>query len=163
MEIWKDVPNYEGYYEASTHGRIRNKITNKLLKPIIQKNGYAHCSLYKNKKCKQLRWHRVIATTFLANPDNKESVNHIDECKTNNRVSNLEWCTHKENNNHGNHIENVARARRIYIQCSNGNIYHGVNQAGLALDICPQNISKVLKGKRKTAGGFSFSYLEESV
>lgn len=155
---WRDINGYENLYEASEVGYVRNKKTGKILKPVLQHNGYLHVTLYKNKKPKQFRHHRIIAETFISNPENKPHINHLDEDKANNKVSNLQWCTSKENNNYGNHIKNVVSSRQVKIVDNYGVIYNGVNEAGEKLGICPQNISKVLVGKRKTAGGLSFNY-----
>lgn len=155
---WKDIPNYEELYECNINGDIRNKIKGNILKPVLQKNGYKHVTLYKDKKGKQFRHHRLVAETFIPNPENKPHINHIDEDKGNNVVSNLEWCTSKENNNHGTHNNRVKQARQVKIIDNLGRVYNGVNEAGEILGVHGQNISKVLKGTRKKCGGLSFSY-----
>ena len=118
-EIWKPIPGFEGYYEASNLGRIRSineinvfvrkdgkeirrKHNCKILKPIFDgKKFYLQVSLSKNGVSKRYLIHRLIAKTFIDNPLNLPEVNHKDEDKTNNCVSNLEWCDHKYNNNYG--------------------------------------------------------------
>ena len=94
-EIWKDIPEFKGY-EASTEGRIRNKDTNNLMTPSIGASGYAVSSLSKNGEQKNIKFHRIIAQTFLPNFENKPTVEHKDDNKTNNRLYNLKWATHKE-------------------------------------------------------------------
>ena len=90
-EIWKDITEFNGY-ECSTEGRIRNKTTCKLLKPSKCCSGYA-VSIIRGKN---LKFHRIIAQTFLPNFEDKATVEHKDDNKLNNRVYNLKWATHKE-------------------------------------------------------------------
>ena len=107
-EIWKDIPNYEGLYQASNLGRIKsiqyfnhtnNKIypRDKILKPILNEKGYCRVDLSKSRKIKRHRVHRLVAETFIPNPYNLLEVNHIDGNKQNNKVNNLEWCSHSYN------------------------------------------------------------------
>lgn len=97
-EIWKDIPNYEGFYKASNLGKIKNIKTNKILKPYQDKNRkYMNSHLSKNGIAKVIRTHKLIAQTFISNPNNYFVINHIDGNKENNRVDNLEWCTQKHN------------------------------------------------------------------
>lgn len=90
-EIWRDIIEFNGY-ECSTEGRIRNKITNLLLKPSVCCNGYAVSSI----RGKNIKFHRVIAQTFLPNFENKPTVEHKDDHKLNNRLYNLKWASYKE-------------------------------------------------------------------
>ena len=111
--IWKDIPEYDGLYMASTNGHIKalkkqwktgkNLIREKgehLLKTIIKRNGYKYVCLCKNGNRKQISVHFLIALTYLQNPQNKKCVNHKNGIKTDNDVNNLEWATYLENNNH---------------------------------------------------------------
>ena len=112
MEIWKDIIGYK-QYQVSNHGRIRttaNEATRKerILKPLLSVKGYYRVALWLNNKSKFISIHRLVATYFVPNPDNKETVNHIDGDKTNNHYSNLEWNTYKENMNHA--IDNKISA-----------------------------------------------------
>lgn len=98
-EHWKDISGYEGLYSVSDTGLVKTHIYNKILKPIIQL-GYESVVLYRNKKCKAFKVHRLVAMAFIPNPNNLSQVNHIDGNKRNNNVSNLEWCTAKQNTHH---------------------------------------------------------------
>lgn len=118
MEIWKPVPDYEGYYEVSDLGRIRSvdrtimislngktfarKLKGKILRQAFDgRNHYLQANLAKDGKQHMVLIHRIVASAFLENPLNLPEVNHKDENKANNCASNLEWCTHKYNNNYG--------------------------------------------------------------
>lgn len=97
-EIWKQIDNYPNY-SISSLGNIKNSITNKLLKPN-NKGGYYIVSLTCNKIKKCHRIHRLVAMSFIDNPENKSDVNHKDKNCLNNNANNLEWMTRKENNIH---------------------------------------------------------------
>ena len=112
-KIWKDVPSYEGSYQVSTCGLIRSverlvKYTekhsglrkSKVLNTRLNKDGYIYTIVSVNKERKTVKAHRLVALTFIPNPENKLCVNHINGIKSDNRVENLEWCTHSENTNH---------------------------------------------------------------
>ena len=130
-EIWRtavyDGEIYEGLYKVSNLGRIlslnyRNTGKPDLMTPVERKDGYSQVELSKNGKTKKCLVHRLVAQTFIPNPDNLPEVNHKDEDKTNNFVflnedgtvdeekSNLEWKTHRGNINHGTRNERVSKA-----------------------------------------------------
>ena len=130
-EQWRtavyDGEIYEGLYRVSNLGKIlslnyRNTGKPDLMTPRERKDGYLQVKLYKNKERKNCLVHRLVAETFLENPENLPEVNHIDENKKNNFVflnedgsvdkekSNLEWKTHKGNMNHGTRTERAAKA-----------------------------------------------------
>ena len=111
MEIWKDIPGFEGLYQVSDCGQVKScdrvvensstksgkqTLKERILKPGLDKDGYHHVSLCKDGKRKEFRVHRLVALAFL-DGDNTLTVNHIDECKTNNHVSNLEYLTRGDN------------------------------------------------------------------
>lgn len=102
-EVWKDIKGYEGFYQVSSLGNVRSlnwgntgEIRNLYLKP--HNKGYLQVELSFAKKKKMYTVHRLVAETFIDNPNNYPCVNHKDENKKNNAISNLEWCTHKQNN-----------------------------------------------------------------
>ena len=116
QEVWKDVAGYEGYYQVSNMGKVRS-VDRKVRhsgtftriaygKTLRQKTsstgGYCTVGLRRDgHDPEQKKVHRLVAIAFIPNPDNLPEVNHIDEDKTNNCVANLEWVTHKQNENHG--------------------------------------------------------------
>lgn len=99
-EIWKDIPNYEGLYRISNYGRIFMINRNRLKAFGDNMRGYYHVSLTKNGVQKIYKVHRLVATLFVENPNNKPQVNHKDGVKTNNFFENLEWVTLQENIDH---------------------------------------------------------------
>ena len=98
----KDIKGYEGHYKINEEGEVftvkHNRI--KKLKPRISHDGYVWYNLCKEGKQKTCRANRLVAETFIPNPDNKPTVNHIDGNKLKNSVSNLEWATRKEKMQH---------------------------------------------------------------
>lgn len=99
IEIWKDAKDYEEYFQVSNFGRIFSKRTNKILKTNVSFGYLSFVTRFngRNSKSKCLKVHRLVALTFIENPDNKSDVNHIDGNKLNNNVDNLEWVTESEN------------------------------------------------------------------
>lgn len=99
IEVWKPIKGYEGLYDVSNYGRVRKGTT--VLKPTKDKlTGYMKINLRKDNTVKYKTVHRLVAEAFLQNDDALPCVNHKDECKTNNMVDNLEWCTYKYNSNY---------------------------------------------------------------
>ena len=100
MEIWKDVVGYEGIYEVSNQGRVRNIKTGHILSPGMSQ-GYFYVALYKDSVRSNKQINRLVAEAFIDNPDNHPLAHHKDEVKTNNVVDNLEWRDYSYNNCYG--------------------------------------------------------------
>ena len=103
MEQWKDIPGYEGLYVISNLGEIKSVRRNTIMKPSLLPKGYKQIGLTKDGKRTYSSVHRLVAKTFIDNPNNLPCVNHKDCNPGNNKVENLEWCSILENNNYKNH------------------------------------------------------------
>lgn len=113
MIMWKEVIDYEGLYEVNSNGEIRNSLTERKLSPnYSNSSGYGQVNLRKDKIPRTFLIHRLVAQAFIENKKNLPEVNHIDEDKTNNHVSNLEWCTSKQNANHGTRVDRCNGIRK---------------------------------------------------
>lgn len=114
MEEWKDIEGYEGLYQVSNYGRVKSLWfgREKILKGGKNARGYLVVGLWKDGKRVMKKVHRLVAEAFLENPQNLLEVNHKDEDKTNNSVSNLEFCDRKYNNNYGTRTEKCAEKLR---------------------------------------------------
>ena len=113
-EIWVDIKGYEGLYQVSNKGRVKKIYKNgkiRILKTRLDNNGYLCVTLSKNNKPKIFKMHRLIATHFIPNPDNKPCVDHINTIRTDNRIENLRWVTKKENSNNILSKKNYSEAR----------------------------------------------------
>ena len=102
-ELWKDIKNWEGFYQVSNLGRVRSLRRGKtrILRPLRKGGGYFRVELCFNGEKHNCSIHRLVATAFIPNPLNLPVINHKDENPSNNAASNLEWCTHKYNMNYG--------------------------------------------------------------
>ena len=159
--IWKDIKDYEGLYQVSNTGKIRNTKTKYILKPVTQSNGYMKVCLTKNRVQKNRTIHRLVAETFIPNTSNLPCINHKDEDKTNNQVDNLEWCDNKYNLNYGTRNERAAKSLGKKVKCvETGIIYTSINQAEKQTGINSRSISKVCKGTRYTAGGYHWKFVQ---
>jgi hypothetical protein len=118
-EIWKDINGYEGYYQVSNLGRIKSLIgwnghkyihREKIIKQLHRTNGYYFVGLHKNQNTITIDVHRLVALTFIPNPQNYPCVMHKDENLLNNNVNNLEWGTQKENCNAPLHKKRLSKS-----------------------------------------------------
>lgn len=173
MEIWKPVVGYETKYEVSNYGRVRSIARNVWNgKCYFWKDGQILYERISNSGYKMVRVdganryiHRLVASAFIENPNNLPQVNHKDENKMNNDVSNLEWCTAKYNSNYGTGIER-ARIKHIGVMVNNKPInqytkdgvfiarYESATIASKLVRVDNSRICKVANGRSKYAGGF---------
>lgn len=192
-EEWKPIIGYEGLYEVSTYGRIRS-LPRKgskggIVKPSLSGSGYLQTHLCKDGVSKTFQIHRLVAMHFLDNANDYPEVNHIDECKTNNHVSNLEYCTRLQNVRHGTGIGRMAKAhnykesaiksarnhdykevarkqsKRVAQIGMDGKvikIWESVREASKGMRCSSSQISNVCNEKTHTAHGFIWQFVKES-
>lgn len=171
-EIWKDIPNYEGLYQASNLGNIKSlerynykghHNLEKILKPTLCKNGYLYVNLCKSKKTKIIQVHKLIAITFLKNPNNYLCINHIDGNKTNNLVYNLEYCTYSHNEKEAYRLglKKTIPTNQYYLDGTFIKTWKSREEIKKELGLNPSDIWRVCKGQRKTCGGYIWKYADE--
>ena len=170
-EIWKDIPNYEGWYKVSNYGRIKSLIRNtnnqyrkteRILK-INTSGKYYRICLYKDSIKKYYLVHRLVWEAFNGPIPEGMQVNHINEVKTDNRLLNLNLMTCKENINWGTATERrtIKRSKRVIQLDLNGNFikeYTSLSNVGRETSYYFQNISKCCLGKIPTAYGYIWKY-----
>lgn len=163
-EIWKNILGYENVYKVSNFGRIISVINTPYIKELNQyddKDGYKYVSLYdKNHNPKNYRVHRLVAITFIPNPNNLPIINHKDEIRFNNFVDNLEWCTIKYNNNYGSKQDIGKKVQQINLK--NGEIineFKSIAEASRYIDTNYQQISAVCNGRGHSAKGYFWRFV----
>ena len=188
MEIWKDIKGYEGLYQVSNLGRVKSlsryifasngirKSKERILKQAKARSGgkgkREHKSVYyvvglsKNSKSKTFRTHRLVAETFLQKIEGKSQVNHKDLNKLNNKLSNLEWCSHKENIDHSRKNRKIkTRAKKLVMLDSHDNIllcFYSTILAAKYINGYTTHIINVCnkRGYSKTAYGYKWQYVK---
>ena len=172
--IWKTYPEYP-FIEANQFGEIITKdryllsknrgerlVNGHILKQYLYPNGYMFVRFRLNGKRITLLVHRVIATCFLPNPNNYPVVNHKDNNRANNVVSNLEWCTREYNEaykkNFGTSQEQIKGRPVFAVNLKTGKVlrFKSQSEAARQLDINVSHINAVVKGRKPTAGGYWF-------
>lgn len=187
IEVWKDIPQFEGLYQVSNMGRVRSlsrtvrcgkyerTTIGRILKPNPDlRGGYLLVSLSKDSHVKCLKIHRLVATCFCDGYFPKAVINHKDGNRQNNFSSNLEWCTQKQNINHSIDIlgntpgcgigkKHPFSIPIIQLNMDNSFVreYESVREAERVLGIYATDICKVLKGKKKSLKGYKWVYAKD--
>lgn len=170
VEVWKDIPGFEGLYQASNQGRIKSldmhvryKNTQytvlkkgKVLSPKTSNKGYLEVVLMKDGIRHNKCVHRLVAITFIPNPNGYKSINHINEIKTDNTIDNLEWCTQKYNND-----AYYCQRTTVYQYDLQGNllrIWHSITNAAKNIGGDKTGIQHCCSGSLKTYMGYIWTY-----
>lgn len=168
-ETWKNAVGYDGLYQISDLGRIKNR-NGLIMKQKPSKDGYVRILLFKDKKYKAEYVHILVAKAFLDQPKFKTEVNHINANKSDNRLCNLEWVTKRENHFHavrmglkpenpvkGKSYEENPCVKPIYQYDLNGEFirkWDSRKAAALFYNCDPNSISRAMNGERKSCKGF---------
>lgn len=141
---------HDGYFITSC-GRVWSYKTNRFLKPADNGVGYNYVVLRENKKSKNYLVHRLVAETYLPNPNNLDTVDHINGNKKDNRLSNLQWMTNKDNN---------AKRTGKKVKCiETGEIFNSCSDAARAINRDISTLSKQLRKGRSYCGGYHWEVL----
>lgn len=187
MQSFKIIPNTDGAYSISENGIVRSNarlifhpegnknLKDRILKNCINKFGYEKVSIRQNGISKIKAVHRLVALTYIPNIENKPAVNHKNGVKTDNRVENLEWCTHSENMKHSfdslgrisasKGVFNATSSKPIRQLTKNGTFiqdYPSSSEAARILKLKPsaaKMFAWVANGKRKSANGFKWKFI----
>lgn len=179
--IVRDIKGYEGLYSINEDGGVWSYRTQKFLTPRPDKDGYLRVGLTKDRHQRTFFIHRLLAETFIPNPNNLPLVNHKNEIKTDNRLENLEWATQWYNLEysrnreralrHGNAYETKKEAKTMGrnssgiskpVRCiETGEIFSSGKEAAETMGLDPSHISKVCRGKAKTTGGYHFEFVQK--
>lgn len=181
-KLWNPIPAYEALYEVSNEGEVRsiaylssrtNRIiprhAPRMLRQETSHDGYKRVVLSSNGIHRHFSVHRLVAMAFVPNPYKMPQINHIDENPANNRADNLEWCSGKQNCNHGGHCQRIAirqtnnPSRSISVNQfdRDGKFmkqYPSTREAERQTGIACEQISRCCKGKNLHAGGYRWKY-----
>lgn len=184
-EVWRDIPEYLGYYQISNLGRVRSLertityspskaypngrnmvLKQRVLKPCTDKKGYEFVQLFINNKFRSKKVHRLVAEVFIPNPNNLPQVNHKDEVKNNNKVTNLEWCSAAYNVNYGVGKYKKTLGKRIpVVQYTIDNVlvreYESATAAAKSLNKSQGSSRQILqacRGKHNTTFGYKWKF-----
>lgn len=191
MEKWKEIPGYDGKYEVSTYGNVRcvnyrRSGKSQLMKLQLSKHNYFMITLRQEGKNVNRAVHRLVALTWIPNPNNLPEIDHINSDPSDNRIENLRWCTKQENHQNPATIAKrklikpkskpysknpitEQRRRQISLALSKPVVqmnllrkvireFESITQAGKETNAHPSAINKCCRGKAKSAGGYKWRY-----
>ena len=161
----KDIPGYEGLYKITEDGKVFSTYSQRFLNSWFNYKGYEEVNLCdKHYNRKKHKVHRLVAITYLENPEGFDQVNHKDENKANNHVSNLEWCDSTYNNNYGSKKGHVPHRKNIAVRCiETGQVYPSIRSAAAAIGRHFSSLSACLRGQTPRCAGLHWEYVDEEV
>jgi hypothetical protein len=174
---WVNIPfDYE--YEITRFGHVRNINTGNVIRHFTNRGGYKYCTVSNSGRKRNIMIHRLIASVFIPNPNNKPSINHINCNKTDNRIENLEWCTPKENAIHARQngltvnppsqngklgkLNSTSKpVRQIDLS---GNIIRDYDCARQAMEygFTPSHISRCCNGTKEKYKGYKWTFINKN-
>lgn len=159
-EVWKVITEFSDY-EISSEGRVYSHHRNRIKKLVPDKDGYATTILYDKGRFKNCKVHRLVAEAFIPNPKSLPQINHKNEVKNDNRVGNLEWCTHRYNLIYSDNAKSKRRMVGKYNM--NGKLIKMYNSmTDVTKDGYDQaNVSKVCNGIRPHHKGYIWRFSDE--
>ena len=171
-EEWRPIPGFEGHYCANRSGEIKSLIrlwrTKELILRPVFSRGYGYVNLHAKEVKKRLLIHRLVARTFIVNPENKPEVNHKNGIKTDNRIENLEWCTRGENVRHSfktglkivpfGPLNKTAKSVIQIFADGSEKQWGCMKDVQRELNISQGNISSACIGRYHTAGGYKWKF-----
>jgi hypothetical protein len=156
------IKGFEHDYAIDCHGRVLSLLTDQYITPSVDTNGYLKVTLMLDGKRTVKRVHRLVAEHFIPNDDPAKTViNHIDGNKQNPDYTNLEWCTQQENTQHAHTTGLQTKTSDKKVVRGDGRVYGSLTKAAQESNTSKSAISKVLKGERKTAGGWTWQVWKE--
>lgn len=180
-EVWKDVVGYEGLFQVSCLGRIkmltREVLANKSIKHInkhiltqhLSTKGYLYVYLWAGNKKERIYVHKAVLSSFIREKRIGEECNHLNENRLDNRLDNLEWCSHKYNINYGNRTKKQSESMKNHKSLSKPVLqlnmdgeyiaeYPSLREAGRVMNRSFTSIKECCKGRYKSAFGFKWMY-----
>ena len=157
--MWKDIPNWETYYEINDNGEVRNKLTGNYLKGDINNAGYYRVCLYHKFKKQKFFRHRLVAQLFIPNPNNYSEVNHIDGDKSHNFKENLQWCDRTFNEREARRL-NIKEYKPFEVRFQNGECkkYEFAIDLANELKVIKRTVQNYLQGK---SNGYKIKGIDE--
>lgn len=182
-EVWKDIPDYEGLYQVSNLGRVKSlermminpspygktplrKHKAQIRKIRVDRHGYCCVSIYIEGKAKNIKVHRLVASAFIPNPENKREIDHINGIKTDNRVSNLRWVTSSENSHNPlTYINRTVKGRKRETFCrrkvlniSTGKQFNSIREAAAFYKLHARFLGQNIKNHH-IYGGYEWAFI----
>ena len=182
MIMWKDIKGFEGLYQISDDGQVKSVgrykpnhtkmqyVPECIRSPRINASGYSVVDLYKENKATTIGVHILVAKAFIDNPENKQTVNHIDGNKLNNNVSNLEWATPREQNlhfyRHGlksaegikKSIDAMTEVTSKKVMClDTGMVFESASAAARYFKVSSSYIMRICRLKKRNVGKLSLN------
>lgn len=159
-EVWKDIEDYEGLYKISNLGRVsttKRKGTNQdVISQHDDTHGYLQVQLFKDGVGKRFKVHRLLASAFIPNPENKPTVDHIDRNRRNNNLENLRWATYNEQRSN----QSSGEKEVIAIKGTQELTFSSVSECARVIGSNSSNVTSCCKGRRKSVCGYSIKYKE---